>query len=292
MRKSYLTVIILAFAAAFFYCLQGCQGSEGEQTNPKFYKLAEKVIDDGCGSSGEIFRYNQVSRRNNPVTVVITSSGYCPIKLITDQPGGTGRVERIVVASDKSVFAEIPEKTGVVTFDVLVDGLMIFSYECEPGPVGQGCEGKIVIYENFYIKNPEQQRITDSISALVSIASAHGCGNYDKYIFEYINTSSQTQYIKLEAVPNDRLFPEHKSILPYPPQWYGYVCYVRFWGFCVPPTGTVMDSIFVNGIPSKTDVEIPGRRKFYLKASCLQNPQFPDTTGSLCKGDVKITIEQ
>lgn len=293
MSKRYVFLLVLILIIAYTVNLEGCNGTPTEDTKPKFYKVGGTVIFDTCGGSGEFFRYNQSSPENNPVTVVINNMGYCPIKLITEQPGGTGRVERITVYPDRSLYAEIPEKTGVVTFDILARGLMIFSYECEPSVWDADCIGKIEVFENFDNDNPQVWRITDSLSALVSIASAHGCGIYDNYVFEYINTSSQSQRIKLEAVQNNRPFPERRSLLPFPgPEWYGYICNMRFWGFTVPPTGTVMDTIFVNGTPKETFVDITGRRVFYLKASCLKNPEFPDTTGNLCKGDVKITIEQ
>ncbi len=294
MRKSYLFLIAFIGVSVYAYYFTGCGGTPYEDTKPKFYKIGEIIIDDLiCGGSSEFFTYNQRIAENNPVTVVVTNTGYCTIKLITEQPGGTGRVERIAVYPDKSFYQEIPQKTGIVTFDILADGPMTFSYECESRREAP-CTGKIEVYENFDIDNPDKLRITDSITASVSIASAHGCGSYDKYIFHYINTSSQTQRLKLEAVTNNRGFPERvPTLLPFPyPEWYGYVCDMRFWGFTVPPTGTVMDTIFANGTPSKTNVDITGRRIFYLKASCLQNPEFPDTTGNLCKGDVKITLEQ
>jgi hypothetical protein len=292
MSKRYVFLFLFILVIGYFPIAEGCGGAEGDNDKPKFYKVGGTVIFDTCGTAMEFMRYNQVSPANNPLTVVITNRGNCTIKLITDQPGGSGRIERMAVSPDVTYYWEIMEKTGIITFDVISRGEMIFYFECESAFLKSDCIGKIEVFENYYTNNPVQWRVTDSLTANVSIAAAHGCGNYDKYIFQYVNTSTQTQRLKFNAVQNNRPFPERRSILPFPPEWYGYLCYMRFWGFAVPPTGTLMDSIFVNGTPSSTSVDITGRRTFYLKASCLKNPEYPDTTGNLCKGDINITLEQ
>lgn len=292
MGKRYVFLFLFILVIAYLPYSEGCGGAESDNERPKFYKVGGTVIFDTCGTAREFLRYNQVSPANNPITVVITNQGNCTIKLITDQPGGTGRVERMSVSPDVTYYWEIMEKTGIITFDVISKGQMVFYYECESAYTKSDCIGKIEVFENYNTNNPAQWRITDSLTANVSIAAAHGCGIYDKYIFQYINTSTQTQRLKFNAVQNNRPFPERRSIIPFPEQWFGYVCNMRFWGFAVPPTGTLMDTIFVNGTPSSTSVDIPGRRTFYLTASCLKNPEFPDTTGNLCKGDVNITLEQ
>lgn len=292
MGKRHVFLFLFILVIGYFPIAEGCGGAEGDNDKPKFYKVGGIAILDTCGTSGEFLRYTQASPENNPVTVVINNMGKCPITLITEQPGGTGKVERITVYPDIAFFSEIPEKTGIVTFDVIASGQMIFYYSCEPTLFTGDCIGKIEVFENFRTNNPARWRITDSLTSVVSIAAGHGCGIYDKYIFQYINNSSQSQTLKFRAVQNFRGFPERKSLIDYPAQWFGYICDMRFWGFAVPPTGTLMDSIFVNGTPSSTSVDITGRRTFYLKASCLKNPEFPDTTGNLCKGDVNITLEQ
>jgi len=285
LRKSYLIVITLAFVLAYLYYLPGCGGAEGEEIKPKFYRVGGVVIDGKCGTKGEIIRYNQRSPGNNPITVTVHNLGYCSITLITDQPGGTGRVERITVPPNEYDRAKVlPEgRTGVVTFDMIARKEMIFSYECTG--LNNSCLGKIEIYENFDINNPSAAKIVDSIPLVINIDKRHSCGLVDDIVFEYRNTSSQTQRLNLEAFMGPHTWPD-------PDDWHGYNCSVRFWGFCVPPTGTLMDTIFTDGNPKRTYVDVPGRRTFFLKASCLKNSNFPDTTGNYCIGDANVTIMQ